>query len=349
MKLQIDKFDKKKNPDKELVVKTTKGRPFFLQNKSLPYIAGSIIILLLAVYSYVDFLGKPVSEKSTDFIYYEVKNGSSKRKIAIELKDKKLIRSAQAFLLSTYFSSRDLKAGYYKLASSMSMEQIIEKIESGEVDAFNITIPEGYRVLQIAKKLEDVGKIDPGKFLNAAVGTEGTLFPDTYMIPYNMEEAKIVKMFKDNFETKVAKLKPNEDQLIIASIVEREAIKDDERAKIAAVYKNRVEKNMLLQADPTIRYGLDSQKYLKDKNLNFDFWTPLTKSDINSLNSNFNTYKQKGLPPAPICNPGIKSIEAAVNPQKDFDYLFFFHDKSQTIHFSKTYEEHLKAIQEFGV
>jgi UPF0755 protein len=349
MKLEIDSFDRKNKPKRDLVVKTTKEKSSFFDNKTLPYIAGSVIILILALYSYVDFLGKPATEKSTDFVYYEVKSGASKRQIALGLKNKKLIRSSQAFLLSTYFFSKGLKAGHYKLASSMSMEQIIEKIENGEVDAFTVTIPEGYRVLQIAKKLEDSGKVNSTKFLAAATGTEGTLFPDTYVIPYGLEEAKIVKMFKDDFETRTAKLRPTDDQLILASIVEREAIKDDERPKIAAVYRNRADKNMLLQADPTVRYGLDSQKYLQTKKLDFEMWSPLTKSDISSLNSSFNTYKQKGFPPAPICNPGIKSIEAAVNPQKDFDFLFFFHDKNQNIHFSKSYEEHLKAIQEFGV
>ena len=137
--------------------------------------------------------------------------------------------------------------------------------------------------------------------------------------------------------------------MTLASIVEREAKNDDERAKIAAVYQNRANQNMLLQADPTIRYGLDTQTYLKNKSLDFEFWAPLTRADINNLNSPFNTYKQKGYPPAPICNPGIKSIEAAKNPEPNFDYLFFFHDKNGQIHFSKTYEEHLSNIQKFGV
>jgi len=349
MKLEVDRFDKKKKSDKELVLKTEKNKSRFFQNKTLIYIIGSIVVAVLAITSYVSFLSAPVSEKSEDYVYFEVKKGESKRQIARALSEKHLIRSSNAFFLSTYFSGKDLLAGYYKLASSMSTNQIISKIQSGDVDAFTLTIPEGYRVLQIAKKLEEVGKIDPNKFLESAGGTEGTLFPDTYMVPYGMEEAKIVKMLKDNYEQKTSKYRVVNDQLILASIVEREAKKDDERAKIAAVYKNRADKNMLLQADPTVRYGLDSQTYLKNKSLNFEFWSPLTRADINALNSSFNTYKQKGYPPAPICNPGIKSIEAALSPENNFDYLFFFHDKNGTIHFSKTYEEHLKGIQEFGV
>ena len=150
---------------------------------------------------------------------------------------------------------------------------------------------------------------------------------------------------RDNFDKKTVKLNPSDDQLILASIVEREAKSDDERAKIAAVYKNRADSNMLLQADPTVRYGLDTQQYLKDKNLDFTMWKGLTRADIQNFSSPFNTYKQKGYPPAPICNPGIKSIEAALYPEPNFDFLYFFHDKDGNIHLSKTYQEHQKPLR----
>lgn len=347
--VEVAKYNEKHKSDKKLVVKTSKDKPTFLKNKIFGYVGGIILLLILACGSYINFLGKPVTEKSNDFTYFEVKKGDSKIHIAKALKKQNLIRSTKAFEISAYLSSKGLQAGYYKLANSMSMNDILVKMQNGDVDAFRVMIPEGYRVLQVAKKLEETGKISSSKFLELAAGTEGTLFPDTYVIPYGLEESKIIQMFKDNFDKQTSKLKPTDDQLILASIVERESKKEDERPKIAAVYQNRLNKNMLLQADPTVRYGLDSQKYLQNKDLNFDFWQPLTKADISALNSSFNTYKQKGLPPAPICNPGLKSIEAAMSPAKDFDYLFFFHDKNGTIHFSKTYEEHLKAIQEFGV
>jgi len=349
-KVEVEKYDqKKKKNDKNLVVKTTDQNKTFFQNKTLTYSLVAVLILILAISSYVKFLSAAVQEKTDDFVYFEVKKGDSKREIANQLKEKKLIRSVPAFEVTAYLSSKGLQAGHYKLASSMDMNQILKKMQTGDVDAFTITIPEGFRVLQIAKKLEEVGKISSSKFLELAAGTEGTLFPDTYVIPYGLEEAKILKMMRDNFDKRTEKLRLTQDQLVLSSIVEREAINDEERPKIAAVYTNRINKNMLLQADPTIRYGLDSQKYLQSKSLDFEFWSPLTRADISSLNSSFNTYKQKGFPPAPICNPGIKSIEAAINPEKDFDYLFFFHDKSGKIHFSKTYEEHLGNIQKFGV
>lgn len=349
MAQEIKRYDEKKT-EKELVVKTGKVKKKSIwQNKTFVTVGISLLIVFFGLASYLSFLGRPQSNKHEDFIYFEIKKGETKRQIADDLKKKKVIRSSLAFSLSAYFSKKGLQAGHYKISPAMKTQDILDKFQSGDVDAYTVTIPEGYRVLQIAKKLAEVGKIDGNKFLNSASGTEGTLFPDTYVIPYGLEESKIIKMFKDNFTKRTESLRVTEEQLILASIVEREAINDDERAKIAAVYKNRADRNMLMQADPTVRYGLDTQRYLKEKSFDFDFWQPLTRQGINELNSNFNTYKQKGYPPAPICNPGLKSIQAAIKPEENFDFLFFFHDKNQKIHFTKTYEEHLKAIQEFGV
>jgi len=222
-------------------------------------------------------------------------------------------------------------------------------MRKGEVDAFSLTIPEGYRTLQIAKILSKQEGIDTAKFIESATGKEGTLFPDTYIFPKSYDPSKIVKQMQDNFENRTKDLDVDDDQLIIASIVEREAIADDERPKIAAVYLNRMNKGMLLQADPTIRYGLDSLEYIRTKSVDFEFWKPITKDDISSLSTGFNTYKQKGLPPAPICNPGLKSIEATLKPAADFsDYFYFFHDKDQKIHFSKTYQEHLESLSKYN-
>ncbi|MFH1855367.1 MAG: endolytic transglycosylase MltG [bacterium] len=351
MKTEVERYDKKfPKSDKNLEVKVTKRKGvYFYQNKFFIYPFIGIVVIFFALLSYANFASRPVSQNREDFVYFEVKKGETKNKIAQSLRKKKLIRSSLAFLVSAYTNGDSLQAGHYKISPAMSTNEIIKKIKSGDVDAFTITIPEGFRVLQIAKKLNEIGKIDIDKFIASALGTEGTLFPDTYVVAYGLEEAKIVKMFKDNFIARTSDLRLSEEDLIIASIVEREAITDKERSKIAAVYKNRVENNMLLQADPTVRYGIDTQTYLKKKNLDFDFWQPITRQDINSLISQFNSYVQKGLSPAPICNPGIKSIEAVLQPEKDFDYFYFFHDESKQIHFSKTYQEHLENIQKFGV
>ncbi|MCX6809550.1 MAG: endolytic transglycosylase MltG [Candidatus Berkelbacteria bacterium] len=351
MKPDISHYKKEKKHDQELVVRLgTEGLKKIIDKKStLYFIAGTILVFLIFIISWVNFQKRPVADSTQDYKYFEITKGETTKGIGIKLKEAGLVRSDLAFYLNSKMSFKNLQAGNYKLAATMDMDEIIKKFQKGDVDAFSVTIPEGYRVLQIAKTLEEKGKVDPNKFIEAAIGTEGTLFPDTYVFPLNLEPAKIVREMKDDFEKRTQKYRLSADQLILASIVEREAKKDDERPKIAAVYRNRADQNMLLQADPTVQYALDTQKYLKDKSLDFAFWAAPTSQEIKDLVSPFNTYKQKGYPPAPICNPGIKSIEAAINPEPNFDYLYFFHDKNQQIHFSKTYTEHLKAIQDFGL
>jgi len=322
----------------------------FAWNRLLVTVISLAVLVVSAAFGYFSFTRQPASAEADTPKYFEIKKGQTTRAIANDLKQAGLIRSSWTFLFVAQVERRGvIQAGYYKLAPSMTTDEILEKLQKGEVDAFSATIPEGYRVLQIAKLLQEKGEISPDKFIEAALGTEGTLFPDTYIFPRNLESAKIVRQMRENYDAHATKLKLTSEQLIIASIVEREAKTDDERAKIAAVYKKRADENMLLQADPTVRYALDTQTYLQTKSVSFEFWKSITKTDYQNLSSPFNTYKQKGLPPAPICNPGLKSLTAAANPEKDFDYLFFFHDSEQKIHFSKTFQEHQEQIQKYGL
>ncbi len=342
--------EKETPPSEDLEVKKGKKpkRPNFVFT-ILTYVLGIIVVVSLSLIAWLNFQGRPLSSDKEKFDYFEIKTGDSTRAVAGKLQSQNLVRSDTTFYILAKLSGGPICAGYYKISPSMTNSEILEKFQKAEVDAYSITIPEGYRNLQIAKLFQEKAGIEPTKFIGAATGSEGTLFPDTYVLPSNTEPAKIVKLMKENYEKRTANLKVTSDQLILASIIEREAINDEERPQIAAVYTNRLSKNMLLQADPTIRYGLDSQKYLETKSVDFTFWQGISRGDYQNLNSSFNTYKNKNLPPAPICNPGLKSIEAAQNPTADFDYLFFFHDKDRKIHFAKTYEEHLKLIQEFGL
>jgi len=350
MSHEISKYDEKKKPDKQMVVKTAvENISIYKRYWYLVVLIVILIVIPLIISSYVTFSARPLSSENQDFTYFEIKKGESKADVAKQLVEQKIIRSAFAFEISAYVARKPILSGHYKIASSMSTVEILKKMQKGEVDAFQITIPEGWRVLQIAKLMGDVGEVNVTKFIESATGTEGRLFPDTYVFPKSLEPAKIIQMMKDNFDKRTEGITILPDQLVLASIVERESISDEERPQIAAVYQNRINKNMLMQADPTVQYGLDTQTYLKNKSVDFDFWKPLVKGDIDSLSSSFNTYKQRGVPPAPICNPGLKSIQAALNPTPNFGYLYFFHDKNQKIHFSNTYQEHLQAIQQFGV
>lgn len=347
-------FYKKKNEEKGegLTIAAAKksSGSLLLKNKVLVGIISIVVLLFLAVSAYANFMKRPVSSDPKDYQYLEIEKGETTWDIGEKLEEKGIIRSKLAFFLTSKIEERGaLQSGNYKLSASMSTDEIVQKIRDGKVDAFTVTIPEGYRVLQIAKTLGEKGKINVQKFIEAATGTEGTLFPDTYVFPYDTEPSKIVKTMKDDFEKRTKGMNLSSDQLVLASLVEREAKDDTERPKIAAVYKNRADNNMLFQADPTVQYALDTQRFLKNQSVDFTFWQSITKDDYLNSGSPFNTYKNKGYPPAPICNPGIKSIEAALHPEENFDYLYFFHDRDLNIHFSKTYAEQMEAIQQYGV
>lgn len=213
-----------------------------------------------------------------------------------------------------------------------------------------VTIPEGYRREQIAVLLEKKGVTKASDFLAVTTNDEGQLFPDTYrffpLSPANEVRQKMI----DNFKQK-APASVSTEQLIMASIIEREAKRDDERADISGVYWNRFNAGIALTADPTVQYGKDSNTLKErlaattdpDKQdkilLNFKFWQPITLSDYTSVISLFNTYNNAGLPPASICNPGLKSIEAAMNPT-DHNYYYFFHTADGQTIYSRTKAEH---------
>lgn len=136
---------------------------------------------------------------------------------------------------------------------------------------------------------------------------------------------------RETFDQKTKKLRITPETVILASIVERESLGDEDRSQIAGVYANRIRQGIRLEADPTIQYARGS-------------WVAITKDHYKSVISPYNTYLNDGWPPGPICSPGLKSLEAAAAPAKH-DYLYFFHAKGQT-YFSKTYAEHAAKVRQ---
>jgi UPF0755 protein len=204
----------------------------------------------------------------------------------------------------------------------------------------SVTIVEGKRREEIAKTLADAGICGYAEFLAASQKTEGTLFPDTYRFFPNTPASEIVAKMQDNYQTHIAALKPTREQMILASIIEREAVTDAERPQIAGVYTNRLAIDMKLDADPTVQYAKDSLAFSKLPNpQSYSFWSDITQDDYHGVKSSYNTYLSAGLPPGPISNPGIKSIMAAQNPTKS-DYYYFL-QKNGKILLSKTLNEHL--------
>lgn len=245
----------------------------------------------------------------------------------------------------------DMKAGYYNLNTSMSPWRVLRYLRKGLIVQHRITIPEGADLNSIKPKFIDTGLISEElweivydrEFLDSlnikAPSLEGYLYPDTYNFAkgvnprdiFRMMVQRLRKYFNHELLKRAEEIGMSEREVLtLASIIEKEVIYNFERPLISAVYNNRLKKNMRLQADPTVNYGV-----LKKDN-------SITRSDLKRVTP-YNTYAINGLPPGPIAFPGIRSIRAALYPA-DTDYLFFVSKNDGTHHFSRTGIEHMNAV-----
>ena len=242
-------------------------------------------------------------------------------------------RNSFSFFVYIKLIGGKILPGVYEIAKSQSASSIGWMLGSGKYKTSRVTIIEGWRVAQMAEYFIEEKKLtNVADFEEKAIPYEGYLFPDTYDVRIDISSDNLIKLMRDNFKEKTAALRITPETIILASIVEREAQSQSDRAPIAGVYSNRIKIDMKLDADPTIQYAKGS-------------WKSITRSDYQSVISPYNTYLNKGLPPGPICSPGLASIQAATNPA-EHNYLFFFHAKGQT-HFSKTLAEHSAKVAQY--
>ena len=238
---------------------------------------------------------------------------------------------------------KDIKAGNYELRGKFNMIELVSMLESGKSKVFKFTIIEGNTVKNVIDKLVANGKGTRENFEKALKeidfpyptpngNFEGYLYPETYFIPESYDEKAILNIFLKEF-LKIFPVEnyPDKDEfyqkLIMASILEREAAVESEKPIMASVFYNRIAKNMTLSADSTVNFVFNYEKkriYYKDL----------------EVDSPYDTYKNKGLPPRAICNPPVRSVNAAYNPA-DTEYLFFVTKGGGEHFFSKTYKEHL--------
>ena len=265
-----------------------------------------------------------------------------------------MIRNKLVFLVLGRITKidRKLRAGFYKLSTSMTPYEIFDRLRKGRVLEFMITIPEGSDLNDIRMALKANSLIDDAswkivrdrEFLRAlnidAPSLEGYLFPETYLFakgtsPKDIFATMVDKMregFDQTLKRRAEELGMNENTILtLASIIEKEAAADEERPLVSAVLHNRLKKNMRLQMDPTVIYGVKRMGEV------------ITREDLKKQTP-YNTYVIDGLPPGPISSPGIKSIQAALYPAKT-DYLFFVSRNDGRHHFSSSNKEHEKAVQ----
>jgi UPF0755 protein len=316
------------------------------------------ILLAFVAFTWWKDVNKPVNPIDTTDQKIIIPKGSGSIAIGELLESKGIIKSKWGFrlLVDRLNYESKLQAGSYTLNKSQNLKEIIETLTKGSED-FWVTIPEGKRREEIALILfnefekNDLPFSIPD-FLESSKELEGYLFPDTYLIPRTMTEEEIVNLMRATFDEKIPdelKIKANKlnlefgEALILASLVEREAKYDVDRSKIAGVLINRLQIQMPLQIDATVQYALGSAQCITKTTSDCNWWPQITETEYKSP---YNTYKVNSLPPAPICNPGIKVIEAILNPDSH-DYLYYVSEPSGTTHYAKTLEEHETNIQKY--
>lgn len=287
----------------------------------------------------------PVNPKDKTSQIFVIPKGKGIKEISNDLKSKNLIKDTVVFfiLLKQIGLDKKIQAGDFKLSRSMTSMEIAQALTRGSIDIW-ITIPEGWRAEEIADILEKTIPAFDQTWRKKLNENEGYLFPDTYLIPKNSDIESIVSILKNNFyqkakETNLSKNSPQlKNIIIIASLIEREAITDEEKPLIASVIYNRLKDGISLDIDATLQY-------VKGKDANGKWWSFPTTED-KKINSPYNTYLSSGLPPGPISNPGIETIKAALNP-KSSNYYYYLHDQQGKIYFSRTLEEHNANVAKY--
>jgi UPF0755 protein len=329
-------------------------------------------------------LNQPASDDPTP-VTFVVESGQTAAGVALQLEEQGLVVDGEVFRRFMTYHGLDvtLEAGTYTLRPNMTMHEIAETLQHGGTDAVLVTIPEGWRVEQVGWLLEQQGLMRSDDFmaqvrsaghgyawladLPPGASLEGYLFPDTYELPAEATPSTVIELMLATFDARVApeidSRLPGQtifdletgayrpltvhDVVTLASIVEREAVVAEERPIIASVYLNRLdpayveETALRLSADPTIQYakGFDPETG--------NWWNPMLPGEGQTIESPYNTFQVQGLPPGPICSPGLASILAVLNPAET-TYLYFHAVGDGSHVFASTLEEHLQNQQQYS-
>ncbi len=271
-----------------------------------------------------------------------VEKGATLKEVAVKFETEKLVRYPTLFdyLLRYSGHEKDIKAGKYIFEKRLSLVGLMQRLIKGYhgIPTIKITVPEGSTIKDINRIFGDA------RFENFEIKDkelEGYLFPDTYFFLADNTSADAVTKMTENLKSKtvdleadIVKSKRNFHQILtMASLLEKEAAKTEDRKIISGILWKRLDKKMLLQVDATLDYVLDKNTY------------ELTTEDLKT-NSPYNTYKRLGLPPTPICNPGLNAIRAALYPEQS-QYWYYLSDRKGNVYYSKTFAEHVTKKQKY--
>lgn len=289
-----------------------------------------------------------VDPLDTTPLQFRVESGQGVRAIASDLASEKLIRSPIAFFLLVKIRGLEtsLQAGNFRLSRSMDSRMIAQHLTRGFEDVW-ITMLEGWRKEEVANVLSKDLDIPETEFLKVA--EEGYMFPDTYRVPRDATAGAVVAMLRTTFDEKIASQMQQltntsgyslHELVILASIIEREGKTDTDRPVIAGILFKRLAQGWPLQVDATLQYALGYQSHERS------WWKSALTNEDKKIQSPYNTYANTGLPPGPICNPGLSSIQAVFSP-KETDYWYYIHDPKGNVHYAETLEQHNANISRY--
>lgn len=310
--------------------------------KIIPVLLCLCIVCAAAILWVQKSMMQPLPLVST--ITVELPQGAGIRAFAAKLVELELVKQPLLVRLVArlYGYDKRLKAGEYSFMPGMSLRDVLEKVSSGKVILHRLTLPEGLTTTQMIKILNE-NQLLSGEVTEQVA--EGDLLPETYVFYKGTSRDTLIRNAKKAMQKALADvwngraenlpLRSPQELLTLASIVEKETAVGTERGKVASVFVNRLQKGMLLQTDPTVIYALTEGKK--------DLGRSLKRRDL-QIDNPYNTYKYSGLPPAPICHPGLKAMQAVAHPE-DTAYFYFVADGKGGHNFAKTLSEHNKNVR----
>ena len=322
----------------------------FLRVKNKIYSRLLALVILLIVTSWI-LVSKDMLAKNSEV--FQVESGSSISDVAKELSDKRLIKSKLFFKSLSKFlgANKKLKSGYYQISPDMSILAFLDNISNGSVLTTKVTLIEGktikyyFEQLSLDPSLESKGSLeDVMKSIGVKAPYDGWFFPETYNFNYGESVENVLRRSYKEMQQKVSDLWINRDKglplkspydaIILASLIENETALDNEKTLISGVFIRRINEGMRLQADPTVIYALGDT-----------YTPPLKKADL-KIDSLYNTYRNKGLPPGAISSVSYQSLYAALHPEKGND-LYFVSKKDGSHAFAPSYKEHKENIKKY--
>ena len=322
----------------------------FLRVKNKIYSRLLALVILLIVTSWI-LVSKDMLAKNSEV--FQVESGSSISDVAQELSDKKLIKSRLFFKSLSKFlgANKKLKSGYYQISPDMSILAFLDNISNGSVLTTKVTLIEGktikyyFEQLSLDPTLESKGSLeDVMQSIGVKAPYDGWFFPETYNFNYGESVENVLRRSYKEMQKKVSDLWINRDKglpfkspydaIILASLIENETALDNEKTLISGVFIRRINEGMRLQADPTVIYALGDT-----------YTPPLKKADL-KIDSLYNTYRNKGLPPGAISSVSYQSLYAALHPEKGND-LYFVSKKDGSHAFAPSYKEHKENIKKY--